>query len=101
MDTEAIRRQTAVIDAARKDVEATLKLIAQATGRHGQDCAAIHVNGVKFDLTVLNRAYMPEAVKGMESIQRQCVDMLKAQLSAQKSKLDGSEWRLKQLIKAG
>lgn len=100
MDTEAIRRQTAVVDAARKEVAATEKLIAQVSARHGQDCATVHVNGVPFSVVQLNRAYMPEVVKGAEVIQRECIAILQANLFAQRSKLEGAEWKLRQLVKS-
>jgi hypothetical protein len=100
MDTEAIRRQTEVVDAARKAVAATQKLIAQVSARSGQDCATVSVNGVVFNLVQLNSAYMPQVVKGMEAIQRECLAILQANLSAQRSKLEGAEWKLRQLVKA-
>ena len=100
MDTEAIRSQTAVVDAARKAVADSKTLIAKVSARHGQDCAVIHINGVKFDLTSLNRAYMPEVIKGMEAIQRECVAMLQAQLATHRSRLEGAEWKLLQLVKS-
>lgn len=99
MDTEAIRRQSEVVDAARRAVNSTQKLIAQVSARHGQDCAEIHVNGVVFSVTALNRTYMPEVIRGMESIQRQCIELLQTRLSSERSKLEGAEWKLRQLVK--
>lgn len=100
MDTEAIRRQTEVVDAARKAVAATQKLIAQVSARSGQDCATVTVNGVPFSVVQLNSAYMPQVTKGAEVIQRECIAILQANLSAQRSKLEGAEWKLRQMVKA-
>lgn len=101
MDTEAIRRQTAVVDAAAKAVAATRDLINKVSARNcGQDLAGITVNGVAFAITAMNRSYMPELVAGMEFIQRECLALLQAQLSSQLSGLEGAEWKLRQLVKA-
>lgn len=100
MDTEAIRRQTATVDAARRAVAETKKLIAQASARSGQDTAEIRINGVPFTLVGLNSAYMPQVVEGMEQIQLQCLDLLRTRLHAQMSALEGAEWKLRQMVKA-
>lgn len=99
VDTEAIRRQTAAVDAARKNVAETQKLIAQVSARLGQDCATVHVNGVPFSVVQLNSAHMPQVVKGAEVIQRECIAILQANLSVQLSRLEGAEWKLRQLVK--
>ena len=85
MDTESIRRQTAVVDAAAREVAITRDLIAKVSARNcGQDLAGITVNGVAFSLSALNKAYMPELCRGMEAIQRECLTILQAQLDAQR-----------------
>lgn len=101
MDTEAIRHQTAAIDAAAKAVATTRDLISKVSARNcGQELAGISVNGIGFAVTVLNRSYMPELAAGMEAIQRECLAILWRQLAAQKSVLEGAEWKLHQLVKA-
>lgn len=99
MDTELIRRQTQVVDAARKAVAETVALIETASAKHGQDCADVSVNGVRFNLVVLNRGYMPEVAKGMEAIQAKCLELLRMKLHGERSRLEGAEWKLRQLIK--
>lgn len=99
MNTEAIRKQAAVVDAARKVVSETERQIAQVSARHGQDCAVIYVNGVEFKLTALNPAYRPQVVAGMEEVQRLCTDMLRTRLHFERTRLEGAEWTLRQMAK--
>ena len=101
MDTDAIRNQTMAVDAAAKAVAATRVQIAKVSAKGcGQDTCSILVAGVTFSLTELNRSYMPEVVNGMEAIQREVLAILQAQLASQISRLEGAEWKLRQLIKA-
>lgn len=99
MNTNDIRRQADAVDEARKELDAVRVQIRKVEGKHGQDCAALHINGVAFEITRLNRSYMPEVIKGMETIQRECIALLKAREAACASRLDGAEWKLRELAK--
>jgi len=100
VNTETIRRQTLVVDAAAKAVATTRDLINKVSARNcGQELAGISVNGVGFAVTALNRSYLPELAAGMAAIQRECLAILHAQLTTQQSALEGAEWKLRQLVK--
>lgn len=100
MDTDAIRRQTEVVDALERAAAFTRDQINKVSARNcGQAVASIAINGVPLAITSLNRAYMPELVAGAEAIQRECLAILQAELCDRISRLEGAQWKLRQLIK--
>lgn len=100
MNTDAIRRQTGVVDACETAVAFTRDQINKVSARDcGQATASIAINGIPFVITALNRAWMPELVAGAEAIQRECLAMLQAELADRISRLEGAQWKLRQLIK--
>jgi hypothetical protein len=99
MKTEAIREQTASIDAASRKLAETRRMIRLLKMECGQEIASITINGVTFPLTCLNSAYRPQVSKGMEEVQRICLSILAGYEATEKSQLEGAQWRLKQLVK--
>lgn len=100
MNTEDIRAQARVLDDLRKQRDAVV--LSQNTilaVKCGQATAKIFFAGVAFDVTGLNRAYMPEVISGMKRLQAECVTLLQFQIDILNSKIIGAENKLKKLCK--
>jgi hypothetical protein len=102
MNTEAIRAQTANVDANRQALANLEIQLAKLQMRYGQDQASLHINGVKFELTWLGRetGWYPQAESALNAMRLEAVKFIQAKIAIQRSKTEGQEWKLKQLAKA-
>lgn len=69
-------------------------------GKSGQDTCHIVINGVSFNVTELNKYYLPEVIKGMEIIQKEAVKLKEMQIATIKGKIEGLEFTIRNLTKA-
>jgi len=101
LKTEQIRMRLALVDAQQEAVRRVEKALAALKLEAGQTEIYVTVNGVQFQLTRLDRdtGWYPQVRKNMLEIHALAVQMTEAQLAAEKSKLEGLEFAVKQLVK--
>lgn len=101
MNTDDIRKLTAWLDAERKDLDELEKALAALEMRAGQQEVSIKVNNVNVCLTRLSResGYMPVALKEANAIRLHVIELTKAQINAQRSRVEGVMFKLRQATK--
>lgn len=101
MNTENIRKISVVLDAERKALEELETALAALEMRAGQQEAGIKVNGVNVCLTRICResGYMPVALKEANAIRLHAIELTKAQINAQRSRVEGVMFKLRQAAK--
>ncbi len=101
MNTEDIRKLSVCLDAERKalgELETALEALEM---RAGQQEASIKVNGVNVSLTRICResGYRPAALKEANAIRLHAIELTKAQINAQRSRIEGVMFKLRQATK--
>lgn len=101
MDTNNIRKLSECLDRERKALEQLQGALAALEMRAGQVEAGIKVNGVNIYLTQMSResGYMPVAIKESNSIRLHAIELTKAQINAQRSRVEGVMFKIRQATK--
>lgn len=100
MDTTAIKHQADAVYQLQQALALAQQDIQRAEGKFGQDTSlVITINGVSFQPVMLGRNHMPEVRQGMETMQREAVRLLRLRCDDLRSRLDGAQWKLRQLVK--
>lgn len=101
LKTQEIRTLLGLVDVQQEAVRRVEQALAALELRAGQTEIYVTVNGVQFQLTRLDRdtGWYPQVRKNMLEIHSIALKMTQAQLAAEKAKLEGLEWRVKQSVK--
>ena len=101
MDTEAVKAQASAVQALQAQLDLVNIDLRRAAGEFGQDASlTISLNGVAFSPLGLGRNHMPEVRKGFEVMQAEAIKLLELKRSDIRSRLEGAQWKLRQLVKA-
>lgn len=101
MDTEAVKAQASAVGVLQTKLSLINIDLQRAAGKFGQDTSlTISLNGVAFSPLVLSGGnYMPEVRKGFEVMQAEAIKLLQLKRADIRSRLEGAEWKLRQLVK--
>ena len=101
VNTEQLRIILKEIDDRTKVVVAYEKSMACLTNNLGQSLCSLHINGIAFNISTLDResGWMAYTVEGMERLRDEAINIVDVYLRNARTRLEESKFKFMQLSK--